>query len=443
MTNKRTWRNWSGTVHCAPELTVRPRSVRDMASVVRDAGSTGRHVRARGAGHSSTELAASDDVVLDLSSWSGVEHVDEEACLATVRSGTTLRRLNAELDALGLAMANLGDIDRQTVAGAISTATHGTGLRVPGLSSQVRALELVRADGSVVRCSAGEHPELFAAARAGLGAVGVITRVTLAVVPSFSLSAREFAEPVERVLARFADYAKENRHFEFYWFPHGRNALVKLHNELPAGTRPRPLHPARHWFEYELLENSAFGSLCGLAKVVPATVRPLNRLCSALLSTRSYSDRSHRVLTTNRRVRFVECEYAVPYESVHDVFDAVRAEVARRRLPVMFPAEVRVAPEDDVWLSPAYGRTTAYISVQQAVGLPYREYFELFQAIAAAAAGRPHWGKTHSMDGTALAERVPMLDAFRRVRAAADPDGVFGSPYLDRLLGTPARAEVR
>ncbi|EID54248.1 D-arabinono-1,4-lactone oxidase [Saccharomonospora xinjiangensis] len=431
------WTNWAGTAHARPRRVHRPADTDEVRAVVADVAERGSRVRPIGSGHSFSPIAATDRGcdALDLGSLTGVVSADAEAGLVTVRAGTTLRDLNAALDVLGLALTNLGDIDAQTIAGAISTGTHGTGAAFGGLATQVAALELVTADGSVVRCSPDEHPSLFDAARVGLGALGVITSVTLRCEPSFVLEALEGPQPIDRVLADFHELADTEDHFEFYWFPYGRNALVKRNTRRPTGTRARPLSAARQFLDYTVMENAAFGGLCRLGRAVPRLVPSLGALASSVLSTRHYSDTSHRVFATNRAVRFVESEYAVPRESALDVLDELRALVTRLRHPVAFPVEVRVAAADDVWLSTAYGRDSAYIAVHQYVGMPYEEYFAGFAEIADAVGGRPHWGKMHALDAERLRDLYPRFDDFRRVRAGLDPHGVFANAYLDRVLG--------
>ena len=234
------WRNWAGTASATPARWARPRTEAEIAAAVRDAAAAGLRVRALGSGHSFTPAAATDGMALDLTGWTGIVAADTRTGLVTVRSGTTLRVLNAALDGLGLAMANLGDIDAQTLAGALCTGTHGTGAGLGGLATQVEALGLVLADGALVTCSASERPELFAAARVGLGALGVLSTVTLRCVPSFRLAADERPELTDEVIERFDSLAAANDHFEFYWFPYGRYALVKRNNRLsPGGTARR------------------------------------------------------------------------------------------------------------------------------------------------------------------------------------------------------------
>jgi FAD/FMN-containing dehydrogenase len=464
-----TWQNWAGTANADPARRSWPRSTEEIGYAVTAAAKDGLTVRALGSGHSFTPAAATSGVALDLSGWAGIVGADLDSGLVTVRSGTTIRELNATLDTLGLAMANLGDIDAQTVSGAISTGTHGTGAGLGGIATQVTGLELVLADGSVVSCSADENPDLFSAASVSVGALGVLSTMTLQCVQAFTLAADERPMPLDEVLARFGEFAADNDHFEFYWFPYGNNALVKRNNRIargdtvPPGDTPDPDGPYspaarpmartaiisgarrtgvpspmprwRRFFEYEVMENAAFGALCRTGRAVPATIKPLNRLAAATLSKRSYSAPSHHVFVTPRRVRFVESEYAVPRESLLDVLAELRAGVTGLADPVMFPVEVRVAAADDIWLSTAYGRESAYIAIHQYVGLPYQEYFRLFESIATSVGGRPHWGKLHTRDAAYLGGAYPRFADFLRIRDSTDPERRFANPYTEQVFG--------
>jgi L-gulono-1,4-lactone dehydrogenase len=435
-----TWQNWAGTASADPVRRAWPRSAEEIGQAIAAAAKDGLTVRALGSGHSFTPAAATSGVALDLSVWAGITGADLDSGLVTVRSGTTIRELNAALAALGLAMANLGDIDAQTVSGAISTGTHGTGAGLGGIATQVAGLELVLADGSVVSCSAEENPDLFGAARVSVGALGVLSAVTLQCVPAFTLAADERPMPLSEVLGRFGEFATGNDHFEFYWFPYGKNALVKRNNRVSAarGAAPPTAGPMPKWrrfLEYEVMENAAFGALCRTGRAVPRAIKPLNRLAAATLSKRSYSAPSHEVFVTPRRVRFVESEYAVPRESLLDVLAELRAGVTRLANPVMFPVEVRVAAADDIWLSTAYGRDSAYVAIHQYVGLPYQDYFRLFESIATSAGGRPHWGKLHTRDAAYLSTVYPRFADFVAVRDSLDPARRFANPYLTQVFG--------
>jgi L-gulono-1,4-lactone dehydrogenase len=430
------WQNWAGTESALAAKVVQPRDVAEIAKAVMHAGESGQTIKARGSGHSFTGIAAAHGIAVDLSNWTGITAADVATGLVTVRSGTTIRALNAELDRLGLAMTNLGDIDAQTISGAIATGTHGTGAAFGGIATQVEGLELVLADGSVVGCSPTERPELFAAARVGLGALGIVSTVTLRTEPSFALAAEERPEPLEAVLDALDDNIAGNDHFEFYWFPYGTKALTKRNNRMPPGSTLAPLGPIRRFYEYQMMENAALGALCGIGRRVPRLVKPIGALTSRVLSPRSYSDVSHRVFVTSRSVRFVESEYAIPRAALPEVLAELRAQVPALADPVMLPVEVRVAAEDDCWLSTAYQRPAAYLAIHQYVGMPFRAYFDLFEAIAGAVGGRPHWGKMHALDAAALRERYPRFDDFTAMRSKLDPDGRFTNPYLARVLGS-------
>jgi L-gulono-1,4-lactone dehydrogenase len=434
------WRNWSGTQTARPVRVERPRDVAELAAAVRHAAREGLRVKAVGSGHSFTGAAVTDGVMLRMDALDAPVRVDARTGLVTVEAGMPLHRLNALLAAHGLAMTNLGDIDRQTVSGAISTGTHGTGRDSAGLAAQVRALELVTADGALLRCAADERPELFAAARVGLGALGVIARVTLRCEPAFALNAVETPMRLDEVLARLDELVAANEHVEFFWFPHTDRALLKRNNQLPPGATPRPPGRAHAWLADELLANTVFGATNRLGAALPRAIPRLNALAGRAVSARRYSDASHRVFVSPRRVVFRELEYAVPRAAVAEVVRAVRHRLERGGERVSFPVEVRFAPADDIWLSTAYRRESAYVAVHQYHRLPCHRYFRAVAAIADAVGGRPHWGKLHWLDAAALRTRYPRFDAFLRVRAALDPEGVFANAYLDRVLGRVTRA---
>jgi L-gulono-1,4-lactone dehydrogenase len=430
------WRNWAGNQWARPIRLERPAGVAELAETVRRAAEEGLRVRALGSGHSFTAAAAGDGVMIRTDALDGVVQVDRDALLVTVEAGMSLRRLTQVLDAHGLALENMGDIDRQTVAGAISTGTHGTGQHLGGLASQVHALELIGADGQAVRCSEQEDPTLFAAARISLGALGVISRVTLRCVPAFHLHAAEGAMPLEEVLQDLDRLNAENDHFEFYWFPHTDIALTKRNNRADPGDDAAGPGRLRAWLDEEVLSNGALELVNRIATAAPALSPHLNALSARALSGREYTDAAPRVFTSPRRVVFAETEYAVPRQAAAEVVRELRNMTARRGVHTAFPVEVRFTAADDAWLSTAYGRDSTYIAVHQYHRMPYRAYFEAFAEIAAGVGGRPHWGKLHWLDAERLSALYPRFDDFRALRARMDPSGTFANPYLDRVLGT-------
>lgn len=429
-----TWTNWAGTV--SADVTVAtPASVGELAALVAAATARGERVKPIGAGHSFTAIGGTDGVQVRLDRLAGVVRADRETGLVTVLAGTRLHALNETLWRLGLSMTNLGDIDVQTISGAISTGTHGTGAKLGGIATQVRALELVLADGSVLHCDAGEHPEVFAAARVGLGALGVITSVTLQCEPAFALAAAEAPAGLDETLDDLDENVIGNDHFEFYWFPHTRRVLTKRNNRVLPGTELRPVGRFRGWLDDEFLSNTVFDVFNRLATRRPSLIPRENGLATRLLGARDYIDRSYRVFASVRTVRFREMEYAVPRAAVPQLLAGIESYLARSGELVGFPVEVRFAAADDIWLSTAHERETGYVAVHQYHRREHEPYFRAVEAIAKDVGGRPHWGKIHYRDADSLRAAYPRFGDFVAVRDKLDPRRTFGNDYLTRVLG--------
>ncbi|MBW8700324.1 L-gulono-1,4-lactone dehydrogenase [Streptomyces sp. MBT84] len=428
-----TWRNWAGNVTAHPVREVAPASVEELSAAVRKAAEDGLRVKAVGTGHSFTATAATDGVLIRPQLLTGIRRIDRETGTVTVEAGTPLKRLNVALAREGLSLTNMGDIMEQTVSGATSTGTHGTGRDSASIAAQIRGLELVTADGSVLTCSEKENVDVFAAARVGLGALGIITAITFAVEPLFLLTAREEPMPLDRVLAEFDELWTENEHFEFYWFPHTGSTNTKRNNRS-AGP-PKPVGQLSGWFEDEFLSNGVFQVANWVGRAVPAAVPTIAGVSSRALSARTYTDIAYRVFTSPRRVRFVEMEYAVPREALTETLRELKAMVDRSTLRVSFPVEVRTAPADDITLSTASGRDSAYIAVHMFRGTSYQAYFTAAERIFTAHGGRPHWGKVHTRDADYFAEAYPRFGEFTALRDRLDPDRRFGNDYLRRTLG--------
>jgi L-gulonolactone oxidase len=429
-----TWTNWADTVS-ADVSVARPAGVAELAAIVAAASERGQHVKPIGAGHSFTSIGATDGVQLRLDRLAGVVRADRETGLVTVLAGTRLHALNETLWELGLSMTNLGDIDVQTISGAISTGTHGTGAKLGGLATQVRALELVLADGSVLYCDADENPDVFAAARGGLGALGGIATVTLQCEPAFALAAAEEPASLDEVLADLDENVLGNDHYEFFWFPHTRRVLSKRNNRVLPGTELRPIGALRHWLDDEFLSNQVFERVNRLTTRRPSLIPRANAVATRLLGARDYIDRSYRVFASVRSVRFREMEYAVPRAAVPQVLGEIEAYLERSGEQIGFPVEVRFAAADDVWLSTAFGRDSGYVAVHQYHRREHEPYFRAFEAIARDVGGRPHWGKIHYRDAASLRAVYERFDDFVAVRDKLDPQRTFGNDYLARVLG--------
>jgi len=427
------WVNWAGDQSCRPARILRPRSREELAEAIGSVAAAGEKVRVAASGHSFTEAALTGGTMLRLEALSGVEDADPASGLVRVGGGTVIADLNEELAGLGLALENLGDIDRQTIAGAISTGTHGTGARLRSISAQVEGLELVLGDGSVRHLNATTHPELLRAARVGVGALGAISAVTLRCVPAFTLLRVDAPHPREEVLGSFGERAEAHDHFELFTFPYSDLALVLERNR--SEEPPRPRGRAAAYLNDVVLENWALEALAATGKAIPRLIPALSRLAGRLASGSRTSDRSDRVFANERRVHFTEMEYALRREHGPEATRRVVEWVRSNRYPVFFPIEMRVSAGDDASLSMAHQRDTAYIAVHQYRGMEWRPYFEAVEAIMDDYGGRPHWGKRHFQTAATLAPRYPAWEEFQRARDLLDPGRTFSNEYTDRVLG--------
>ncbi|WP_233517674.1 D-arabinono-1,4-lactone oxidase [Geodermatophilus marinus] len=426
------WRNWAGNER-AEARVVHARSVEDVVAELSAAAASGGRVRPIGSSHSFSAIGRPEQTQLVLDGLTGITVTGDG--LVTVGAGTPLYRLNAELCRAGWALTNLGDVDRQTVAGALATGTHGTGAAFGGLATQVRALELVTPAGEVLRCTPEEHPDVYAAARVGLGALGVVTAVTLQAEPAFALHAVEGPGRLDEALERFEELMTSTDHVEFYWFPHTDATLLKCHTRVGLDGGLDPLPRWKAVWDDEVLANAAFAGVVAAGRRVPALVPPLARFSARALGPRTWTDHSHRVFVSRRRVRFLEMEYAVPRGEAPAVLAELRRVHAAGDWRTAFPVEVRLAAADDVPLSTAGGRDTAYVAAHVPAGTDPGPWFCALESIAAAVGGRPHWGKLHGLDAGALRERYPRFDEFLAVRDRLDPTGVLANAHLDRVLG--------
>ncbi|MFI7670843.1 D-arabinono-1,4-lactone oxidase [Nocardia sp. NPDC049526] len=429
MTNS--WGNWAGDQQCTPAAVAAPRNTEELAEIIGRAAATGQTVRVAGAGHSFTDAVLTDGILLDLAKLNRILNVDRETGRVRVEAGITLNAASNALHPLGLAFPNLGDIDVQTIAGATATATHGTGATLQNLSAALQSIELVLADGSRVELTEESDPDGWRAARVSVGALGVVSAVTLQMVPSFVLEGIERPVPVEEVLADLDAYVDGNQHFEFYMFGHSPLAMTKRNNPVDLPEQPRGR--AADWFADILMSNYAFDALCRLGKRRPRLVPWIHRGAAYAGSYRRQVDRSYRVFASPRLIRFTEMEYAIPRE--HSVAAIREIKDLSTRFDTPMPIEVRWVAPDDAFLSPAGGRDTCYIAVHQYRGMDFEPYFRACEAVFDKYAGRPHWGKRHFQTAETLRPRYPDWDHFAEVRRRFDPKGRFANAYVERVLG--------
>ena len=395
------WGNWSGNVRANPHRVETPATEDEVVDVVQRAAAAGLAVRPAGSRHSFVPLCASDGVAVDLDRLAGVEAIDTDARTATILGGTRLSAVGEPLRRAGLALHNQGDVDTQTITGAIGTGTHGTGPTLRNLSSAIVGVRIVAADGRVVTCSQSERVDLLDATRLSLGALGIITAVTVQCEPAYNLHERIWFEGPDESLALLEERIEATRHYEFFW------------------------HPQRDLFEHKALN-------------------PTDAAPSALPDRkRERIDASYRIFPSVRERRFNEMEYAVPAAAGHACFDEVRRVIRSHAPDLDWPVEYRTLAADDVWLSPAHDRASVTISVHQGAEHSYDALFAECEAVFRAHDGRPHWGKVHSLEHAALASLYPRWRDFLAMRRAVDPDGVFVNDYLRRLLDVEASVSRR
>ena len=432
MKDRTSWSNWAGNQVCAPASIRKPTTEAELVSLVKQAAADDQRVKVVGAGHSFTSIACTDGVLVDLRDYGRVLHHDPEAHTVTVEAGISLSALCDELDRRGLALENMGDIAYQSIAGATATATHGTGWHFGNLSSRIVGMRLIAGDGSVVVCSPTENADVLASARVGIGALGIVSTVTLQAVKAFRLHAIEEPIRVDEVLSDFDGFMSSADHVEFYWVPHTAWALTKRNRRTDEPAAPRGR--VKQLMDEVILPNVAFGALCRVGRRKPDWIP---RMAKILPSTGrvEYTDRSDRVFTSPRLVRFYEMEYSIPRDAIPEALNRVRRLVDELGIQLSFPVEVRVVAPDDIPLSTASGRASGYIAIHVYQGTPYDAYFQGVERIMDSYGGRPHWGKMHFQRAETLSERYPRWDEFQSVRRRLDPEGRFSNQYLERVLG--------
>ncbi|GGB50422.1 FAD-binding oxidoreductase [Lentibacillus populi] len=425
------WKNWSETVMSRSEAFRHPKTVNEIAAIVAECNATGKKIRVVGAGHSFTPLAATSEVLVSLKHLTGIDTIDREQDLVTVWAGTTLKDLGELLYKEGYAMENLGDINVQSIAGAISTGTHGTGINFGSISTQVTMLTVITASGKQMEIAADKNAEFFQASRISLGMLGVIVKVQLQVIPSHQLISETYKTPLNHCLARLDELKQANRHFEFFWFPYTKTVQIKLMNS--SGTNPQP-NKKGSTFNKIVIENGAFWLLSQMCRMQPRLSKTASNISALGIPSAKEAGNSHALYATPRLVKFYEMEYSVPAERMRVVLEDIQYVLENQKFAVHFPIECRYVKGDDIWLSPAYQRDSAYIAVHMYKGMEFEPYFNAMEEIFQYHGGRPHWGKMHNMTAQKLALAYPKFHDFLHVRAKLDPNGMFLNAYLQKLF---------
>lgn len=423
-------KNWSGNLSFRPKQIASPSSVDEIVALVEKARDEGKSIRVYGAKHSWTPLIPTDDVLMHLDNWQGVERVDKETMTATVRAGTRLHRLGEELYSSGVSMANLGDIATQSIAGALLTGTHGTGQQLGILASQLVGVQIVTAKGDVLDWNEQDHPDEMNAVRVSLGALGIVVKMTLKVQPAYKLHAKQYRLAIPDLEAGLDTLLADNRHFEFFWFPRTESVVAKTLNITEEADRSSSIID-------DALERHGLELVWAVGRRVPSLGPGLNKMLMKFISedTLGEVNWAHKVFPSPRETRFNEMEYNIPAEHWRSCFDELRAMY--EDFDVFFPVESRWAKGDKIWLSPAHERDSAYIAVHQLMGSPYKSEFAKLEAIFRKYDGRPHWGKLNTMTREQARTLYPRFDDFAELRQALDPGGMFLNKYL-RDMFSPA-----
>lgn len=415
------WTNWSGSVATVPSARSFPTNEADLARAVAAAD----RVRVAGAGHSFMPLCDTDGLLISLEKWRGELSVSACRTHATAPAGWSLKRLTQALWDQGLSLANQGDVNPQSLAGSTATGTHGTGRTLGSLSTLVRSVRLMLADGSIVTASRTESPDLFEAQRLSLGMLGVAIQIGVDVVPAFYLEERIEKRALAEVVECFGDLAATHRHVEFWWFPHADSVILKTLDLCD------PCDPPRQRSD---MSEKSFRRMCDMGAVVPMLVPMLQRSAMKAPMRGRRRGPAHVIFPSDRTVRFEEMEYELPEADGLAALQDVVGWIRRKRVPVSFPFEYRTVAADDIWLSPMNKGPCASISMHQYAKMPWRKMFATAEDVLRAHGGRPHWAKRHTLTRDDVDALYPMAERFRTVRRTYDPGGTFLNPHLAELF---------
>ncbi|XID74488.1 D-arabinono-1,4-lactone oxidase [Alkanindiges sp. WGS2144] len=416
------WQNWSGLQQSNPAQFIQPASVEELAHTVQQR----QKCRVVGAGHSFSPLVCTDDTLISLDNLTGLVNHDDELCQSTLYAGTRLKDLGQFLNPINQALMNQGDIDQQSLAGAVSTGTHGTGYQLPCLSSLVEGFELVTANGDILWCDRKHNIEIFTAGRVALGSFGVLTKITMQNMPRYQLKEEVYLKPLDEILANMQDWKSQHRHIESFVFVHGEQSMVKTLDLCTDLVSPRKAP----WPSEDTLL-----TLCSeLVRALPAVNPYLQKLLGVFVKPTTCIDWSSNIFPTPRNTRFNEMEYQIPAEQGLECLNEVVHTLRKHKAPMFFPLEYRYVKADDIWLSPFYQRDSASISIHQYHKQDCQQIFKLVEPVFQKYQGRPHWGKMHNMSAPQLRALYPRWNDFMQLREQLDPQQKWLNQHLQQLF---------
>ena len=421
------WVNWSGHLKCQPRVLHRPTTEDELAEIVRNANPV---VRVTGSGHSFSPIVPTTDTLISLELLAGIRSIENSTCQFTCGGGTTIHDLGESLYRHDLALANQGDVDTQTIAGAFSTGTHGTGAKFGCLATDLVSFRLVTAAGEILACDKSHNSDLFHAGAVSLGAFGVLSEVTVQGVRGLVLVEQLQVMNLDDCLDQVQALTDANRHFEFFQFPYADRVLIKTTNRIDATQLESPVRPSTS----DQSEDRLFRWAVNFARVFPALNPWMQQTAMRWYPGRTRSDISSRIFPSARTVRFNEMEYEIPAESGVECYREVLQAVRQHRMPVYFPLEFRRVRGDSLWLSPFFERDSVSISVHQHFQEPYSPLFDLVEPVFWKYAGRPHWGKLHTLSAAQLQPLYPRWRDFQAIREQLDSQGKFLNDHLRKVL---------
>jgi FAD-linked oxidoreductase len=414
------WRNWSGSVVAQASAIEKPRTEAELQTLVAAA----RKVRVAGAGHSFMPICATDGMLLSLIELEGSLEVSEDRQTVWVPAGWPIGKVTDALWTLGFSLINQGDINKQAIAGAVSTATHGTGRTLGSLATAAEGFRLVLADGSVVECDRTREPELFQAARVSLGMLGVVTRIKLKVLPAYRLKETLWRQSLSSALAEWDQLANTHRHVEFFHFPYSEHVNMKTLDVVEEGDSPDPGE----------FEDTVFQAVCDLVAAWPRTAPTLQRMLTRAIRSSERAGPAGRIFPSERNVKFEEMEYEIPAANGPAALRQAMNLVREARWPIIFPFEYRAVAGDDIWLSPMSGRECVSISFHQYAKMDWKTPFAGVEKVFQAAGGRPHWAKRHTLASADVLRLYPDAPKFGAVRKRVDPAAKFLNDHLTELF---------
>lgn len=426
------WKNWAGNVACKPDNYAKVSSVEQVQTLVKKANSEDKKIRVVASGHSFTAVCATDSIMLDISEMSGVVEVHQNEQQITFWAGTNVRTASELCLENGLAMENLGDFDKQTLAGAISTGTHGTGIRLGGMAQQVRAFWVVNGEGELLECSAEKNAEIFEAGRVAVGTFGVIVKVKVQLVEAYKLKCESELVDLVEIADEIQNMLQENRNLEFFYFPMTTKAMRKKLNKTDEPVKDPKI---KNYINQKILENYALKAVCDGTAKFKWNAKKINSLMASFVSKDCRINYYNKILATDRHVRFFEMEYNIPATHFKDFFQDYRQMMEAHDFHVYFPVEIRWVQADDIWMSPTYQRDAVYFAVHCYYKEHVPAYFDAVEKLAMKYEGRPHWGKMHNQTPAYLKKVYPKWDDFHAIRKKLDPNQLFVNEYLEKVFG--------